>query len=344
MGWSLLQQKITKLTEGAEFEKCAPVVYSSRGRGKYLNLFKVLVTNKCEHNCFYCENRKEREVERYSFLPQELGKLFMEYYQRGWVCGLFLSSGVERSADYSQEKILETVRFLRKKCNYTGYIHAKILPNSSEELIYEMCKYVNRLSLNLEAPGDNWLRKLSKEKQFLRMLNLLTLVKQRFPQMELATQFVVGGIGESDLAILKVVERLYKLGFHRVYYSKFTPVKNTPMENITPTSSQRELRLYQADSLLKYYGFKSKDLIYTENYSLPLSCDPKLLWCRMHPEFFPVKINSDPLWRLIRIPGIGVISGKKILTIRKERRIRNIEELKKVGIPTKHIKPYISFE
>jgi predicted DNA-binding helix-hairpin-helix protein len=260
----------------------------------------------------------------------------MEYYYRGLVDGCFLSSAICKDPTSSQEKVISTLQIIRKKYKYSGYIHTKILPNTSDDLVYEAAKYSDRLSINLEAPGQNWLSKLSPDKNYAKLIAKLRKISKIAQTKKLkagvTTQLVVGGSGESDFLIVNLASKLYKeFKLWRVYYSGFIPIEDTPLEKVSPCSPKRELRLYQADALIRKYGFKPEEIPYKNGF-LSLEEDPKLVWAKLHPEFFPVEINDASFHKLIRVPGIGKVSAQKIIEARKEGKIKSFSQLERIGI------------
>ncbi len=324
-------------------------IYPAAGEGgSCVRLFKVLQTNACQGNCLYCANRKDRSFQRISFRSEELARLFMEYYRKGLVDGIFLSSAIQRSPDASQEEILETLKLIRNKYGYRGYVHCKILPGVSPELIEEAAKLSDRLSINLEAPGERFLAGLSPSKDFsgqlLRGLGSIARINEAAPlKAGLTTQLVVGASRESDRDILDFAHSLYQqFKLWRIYYSGFTPLKDTPLEDHPPCSPWREVRLYQADFLLRKYRFEAKELLFDKKGDLPGSIDPKLAWAGAHPERFPIEVNRAPYWDLIRIPGIGRISAKRIVETRKVSKIKDMGSLKKLGTFVSRAQNYIT--
>jgi putative DNA modification/repair radical SAM protein len=326
-----------KLTTHKRVERYSFIYRGVGEGGRCTRLFKVLQTNKCERNCYYCANRRDRDSTRLSFSPKELAELFMEYYTNELVQGFFLSSAICKDADSSQEDIIETARILRKKHQYKGYVHMKILPDASDDLISEAAKYGDRLSVNLEAPGQDWLSRLSPNKNYGHLIAKLRRVsdiaKERNLKAGVSTQLMVGGADEPDRSIINLASKLYnELRLWRVYYSAFIPVKNTPFENKTSCSPDREYRLYQADSLMRKYGFRPEEMPYDSKGFLPADTDLKLAWAERHPELFPIEVNDAPLRQLIRIPGIGRISAQKIISVRETGKITTMETLKKMGL------------
>lgn len=323
-------------------------IYPAVGKGGCVRLFKVLQTNFCEGNCYYCANRKDRDFTRISFSPQELARLFISYYRKGLVDGLFLSSAIYSSPNRSQEETFKTIWLLRKKYGYRGYIHYKVLPGSDEALIERCARFVDRLSINLEAPSPVYLEKLSPSKNFSTQLisglkKISQINKEKPLTAGITTQLVVGAAGESDKEIIDLSYSLYrKYNLWRVYYSGFMPIEDTPLENTPPCPPLREFRLYQADFLLRGYGFKPEELPFERNGNLPQDKDPKLAWAMTHREKFPVEINKADYWELLRVPGIGKISAKRIVKMRRESKIVNLKELKATGCVVKRARNFIT--
>jgi predicted DNA-binding helix-hairpin-helix protein len=319
-------------------------IYPAKYSGGCTRLFKILQTNKCENDCLYCVNRRSRDCHRFSFSPEELAKVFIRYYNSGLVNGLFLSSAIYENPVYSEENILKTIILLRKKYDYHGYIHAKILPGVEEPLINELSEYSDRLSINLEAPGQDRLSRLSKDKNFARLISGLRKITKARENLKagITTQLVVGVAGESDREILNLSKRLYSdFNLSRVYYSGFIPVRDTPLDNIKSCPRERKVRLYQADFLLKRYGFSPGEIGFNGNGNLPLGTDPKLVWAKNHRERFPVEINKASLYELLRVPGIGIISAKRIVNLRRDMKIRNLDDLKKTGTVIKRARNFL---
>ncbi|MBE0479223.1 radical SAM protein [Candidatus Aerophobetes bacterium] len=357
------EDKLQVLGKTAEFDVCGiprlfsppgkklqrfKFIYPAVGKGGCVRLFKVLQTNFCEGNCFYCANRKDRDFNRISFSPDELARLFVQYHQRGLVDGLFLSSAIYGSPTQSQEQTFKTLYLVRKKYGYKGYIHYKVLPGCNATLMEKCAAFADRLSINLEAPGHHYLSKLSPTKNFSSQLlagleKIALLNKERPLKAGITTQFVVGAAGEKDKDILSLSNQLYrKYKLWRIYYSGFFPMKNTPLENIPPCPPLREFRIYQADFLLKGYGFTPEELPFEESGNLPRDVDPKLAWALSHPEKFPVEINRADYWELLRIPGVGRVSAKRVIKRRKEGRITTLEELKGAGCVVKRARNFVT--
>jgi len=324
-------------------------IYPAVGKGgMYVRLFKVLQTNFCEGNCYYCANRKDRNFTRISFSPKELARLFIKYHQSGRVDGLFLSSAIYGSVKRSQEEMFKTLWLVRRKYGYRGYIHYKVLPGSEEALIERCAQLADRLSINLEAPSSTYLSRLSPTKNFtgqlLAGLEKISRINEKNPlKAGITTQLVVGAAGESDREIINLSYFLYKkYNLWRVYYSGFVPIKDTPLEDTPPCPSLREFRLYQADFLLRGYGFTPEELPFQEEGNLPRDKDPKLAWALSHPEKFPLEINKASYWELLRVPGIGRISAKRIIKRRAQGKITSINELKATGAVVKRARNFVT--
>ncbi|MFQ5868207.1 MAG: putative DNA modification/repair radical SAM protein, partial [bacterium] len=327
------------------------LIYPAAGeKGECVNLFKVLQSNLCENNCFYCVNRKDRDCPRVEFAPQELASLFLEYYKKRWVKGLFLSSAINVSPNASQEKMLETLKILRQRYNYRGYIHCKILPGVDIGLIEASGRLADRLSINLEAPNQRCLSELTPDKNYHRELldglRKIASFHGKHPlKAGVTTQLVVGAADDEDREILSLSHKLYKdYNLRRVYYSAFTPEEDTPLENLRPCSPLREFRLYQADFLLRKYNFSAEELIFDNNGNLYVDKDPKLVWALSNMERFPVEINKASFEELIKVPGIGRISAGRILQVRKNTKLKELEQLKRLSVVTKRARRFITLD
>lgn len=312
--------------------------------GKITHLLKVLLSNECENDCKYCVNRWGRDFQRISFEPEELVKLFMELYRKHLVHGLFLSSGIAWGINQTMEKMITAVEILRKKTLFKGYIHLKILPGADFSLVEQAAQLANRISLNLEAPTQKGLTKISHKDikndiyQRMKWINKITSAENL--RTSQTTQFVVGASDESDYELLKTTDWLYHhLKLARTYFSAFQPVENTPLENHPPTPLLREHRLYQADFLLRCYGFKFEELKFSPEGNLPLDLDPKMAFALTNMDKFPLEINKASKEELLRIPGIGPTSATRI--IKRKDKFHTIEELKKVGVVTKRASAFI---
>ena len=321
-------------------------------------LFKTLLSNVCTNDCKYCPLREQMDVRRCSLRPEETAKIFLDYYNQRKVFGLFLSSGVLGSADATMDRLNGVARLLRKKHGFRGYIHLKIIPGASDAAIEEAVSLSSAVSLNIETPGEKRLAKVSKKKRYIqdiiepiKLISRLTGRGSRYQRVKQTTQFIVGAAGEPDAEIVKYMYGLYeRLKMHRVYFSAYQ--KELGDESIAgeqagrekPTDIlMREHRLYQVDFLLRKYGFKESDIVFEKNENLSLSIDPKEAWALRHPEAFPMNINRASRFALLRVPGLGPITVKRILEQRKAGKIRHIEDVGKVGVRLKKAKQYLDF-
>lgn len=305
------------------------------GKGE-VRLWKVLQTNACELNCHYCAFAKSRNTRRASFTPDEMAARFMELHDVRRVEGLFLSSGILGGPDRSMERIVATAEILRQRYRFRGYIHLKVMPGSCYSAIEEAARYTNRLSLNLEGASSEHLQRLAPEKQYdSQMLQGVARISEAMARaghrIDQVTQFVVGPAGESDRDVLGAAAWLYRC-FHvrRAYYSGFRQVTDSPFQERPETSPARQHRLYQADWLLRYYGYRAEELPFDETGRLPLDVDPKTAYAMKHPELFPIEINTACREELLRVPGLGDGSVRRVLASRREGRIRDLEAL---GLP-----------
>lgn len=356
-------QKIQTLGESAQYDLACACGGTGRSRGPYgrwiypsalpdgksVFLFKVLLSNVCINDCQYCANRAQRSFPRTSFGVDELVNTFMHLWTQGRVEGLFLSSGVIREVDSTMERMIKVVEVLRFKHRFRGYIHLKILPGASFSLVERAVQLATRVSVNLEAPNQERLSQIAGEKDFnedliLRMKWAQTIIKRDFAASSKSqtTQFVVGAAGESDQEILGQSDRLYReMDLARVYFSAFQPVSKTPLEDLSPTPPLREHRLYQADFLLRRYGFHFRELVFDLQGNLPAAADPKMIWALNHPEHFPVEVNKAEESQLLRVPGIGPRSARKIISKRTKDTLHNLEALKGAGVWVKRAAPFL---
>ncbi|WP_409200249.1 radical SAM protein [Methanobrevibacter sp. DSM 116169] len=355
--------KMKVLTDSAQFDLCdyvnhhkssqvnLPGIYHAKGRnGCEVPLFKTLLSNKCKNDCKYCINQNKNNFTRLELEPDELARVFLSYYNNNYVNGLFLSSGISDNEENTMEKIIETIRLLRKKYEYDDYIHIKIIPGASKDAIKRSMALANRVSLNIEAATPSGLEELTSTKDYnkdilkrLSWINSLEGKSYVYPNSTHTTQLIVGANNETDREILNRMEKLYKnSNLKRSYFSAFTPVEGTEFENKDSCNVDRTSKLYHADALLNEYKYNLKELVFDNNDHLSLDEDPKILAARKM-DIFPVEINSSPFIDLIRVPGIGVKSAKKIINIRKKHPFQNKEELKKIGVVTGRAEPYIKF-
>jgi putative DNA modification/repair radical SAM protein len=357
------EEKIEKLGRQARFDVCgyplildeserrpgrfAPIYRAIGEGGRFVRLFKVLQSNQCRGNCFYCANRAGRDFERLCFRSDELARTFMEFYRKGLVDGLFLSSGIPKGPDESQLDMLETLRILRGDLEYRGYVHCKMIPGANPELIRKAAGLSDRMSINLEAPAAKYIARLSETKDYRELqrgIKTIARIHRESPlRSGIATQLVVGACGESDGEILSLAGGLYRTyGLSRVYYSAFTPLRDTPLEDAPPCPSLREARLYQADWLLRRYGFGPDELPLDREGNLPAEVDPKLAWAERHREAFPLEVNRASYAELLRVPGIGHRSARRICARRRESKITNPGDLRRMGVVLKRARAFIT--
>lgn len=419
-----VKEKLTILAEGAKFDvSCSTSGSQRKNKGKIGNTFapgichtwsadgrcvsllKVLFSNDCAYDCEFCVNRRRTDVARATFEPMELADLTIEFYKRNYIEGLFISSAVLKSPDYTSERMLECLRILRNEKGFSGYIHCKIVPGTSEELVYAIGLFADRVSVNMELPSDAALKALAPQKKarqiFAPMKQITnTLIERgslRGPgnmfrgidvnspehylsgggwdrisakgsgsslelsenalvtgRMDLArkkedfapagqtTQFIIGAAGESDREILSLTENLYhSFKMKRVYYSAYVPAVKSDILPDNPPVLGREHRLYQADWLLRFYGFRADELFTDKYQDLDAELDPKITWALRHIERFPVEINRASYQELLRIPGIGNTSALRIV---RQRKLCNVtyDELKKMGVVLKRAKYFIT--
>ena len=321
--------------------------------GRCVSLLKILISNDCIFRCKYCVNRAGEDVPRATATPEEICELVMDFYKRNYIEGLFLSSAVFRSPDHSMEQLLLTVKKLRTEYKFFGYIHLKGIPYSDGALSYEAAKYVDRMSYNVELPSEASLKLLAPQKSkesVLVPMKRLTYEKHVFQEEKRkghflpagqTTQMIVGASRESDGQILKLSESLYhRAGLKRVYYSSYVPVVHDSLLPEVAAGALREHRLYQADWLLRFYGFTA-DEIAEGDENLPVEYDPKCAWALKHPEIFPVEVNRAPLELLLRVPGIGARSAYKITAARRYTAL-TFADLKKMRVVLKRARHFIT--
>jgi predicted DNA-binding helix-hairpin-helix protein len=322
--------------------------------GKPIPLLKTLLTSACERNCFYCPFRAGRDFRRATFKPDELAQTFIAIHRAGLAEGMFLSSGITAGGVRSQDALLDTAAILRNKLGFKGYLHLKLMPGVEYEQVRAAMQYSDRISVNLEAPNTARLEKLAPRKAFmeelLQPMRYFEQIRRDIPGREgwkgrwpsLTTQFVVGAVGESDLELLATTEFLHRqMKLSRAYYSRFTPIEDTPFENYPAESPVREQRLYQASFLLRDYGFNLEELSFTQDGRLPLDRDPKQAWASANLSEKPLEINRASKEELLRIPGFGPKSVAAILKHRRRETILSLDDLKKIGILTRRAEPYI---
>jgi predicted DNA-binding helix-hairpin-helix protein len=324
--------------------------------GRQIPMLKTLLTSVCERDCYYCPFRAGRDFRRATFKPEEFAHTYMALHKGGLAEGVFLSSGITGGGANSQEKMNNTAEVLRHKLSYKGYLHLKIMPGAEKGQVERAMQLADRVSINLEAPNTHRLQLLAPNKQFfdelvepLKWANEIRRTqpaylnwKGRWPTT--VTQFVVGGVGESDVELLSTTERLHRqANLWRAYYSAFCPVSDTPLENVPPGSPIRQHRLYQSSFLLRDYGFNLEDLPFNDSGNLPLDKDPKLAWAITNLKESPIELNQAERKELLRVPGIGPKSADAILRARREGRLSkyNFSALKMMGANALRAAPFI---
>ena len=335
------------------------ICHSWSADGRCVSLLKILMTNHCIYDCKYCINRKSNDIERAILTSDEIVRLTMNFYRRNYIEGLFLSSGVIKNADYTMEQMIAVAKKLRLEENFNGYIHMKVIPGASRELIHEIGLYVDRVSVNIELAENKALKLLAPDKKPTDISTSMGLIRKNqiqnteekklfkstpsFIPAGQTTQMIIGAGGESDFAILNRSENLYKnFGLKRVYYSAYVPVnKSGILANTNAVPMLREHRIYQADWLLRFYNFKAEEILDEKNPFIDPLLDPKANWAVQNWHLFPMEINRASYKDLIRIPGIGVTSAKRIVMVRRHNVIK-YEHLKKLGVVIKRAKYFIT--
>ncbi len=327
--------------------------------GRCVTLLKVLMTNECIYDCKYCVNRRSNEVVRASFTPQELAELTIQFYRRNYIEGLFLSSGVLKNPDYTMELMIDALTLIRYQHNFWGYIHAKAIPGASPDLIYRLGLLADRLSVNIELPSEESLRLLAPNKTKKAILQPMAHIANgvqsnkrdlivyrnapRFATAGQATQMIIGATPETDYKIIKLASGLYnKYTLKRVFYSAYIPTVSDsllPALDTTPPLL-REHRLYQADFLMRMYQFAADEILSEDCPNFNPYLDPKCNWALNHMEFFPVDVNRAPLEELLRVPGIGPTSARRIRTARRTGKL-NTADLKRMGVVLKRAQYFI---
>ncbi len=373
-------EKLTVLAESAKYDvSCASSGSARRGKpgelgssrasgichsftedGRCVSLLKIMLTNHCIYDCAYCINRRSNDLPRATFTVQELVTLTIEFYRRNYIEGLFLSSGVIRDPDYTMGRMVRVVKELRTVHRYHGYIHMKSIPGASRELVNEAGLYADRLSVNIEIPTEPNLRLLAPEKDHESVYRPMTFIQQgvlesaeerrkfrhapRFAPAGQSTQMIVGATDETDRDILSLSTALYaRPSMKRVYYSGFIPVNtyDTRLPALKQAPLVRENRLYQADWLMRFYGFRADEIVDDSYPQLDLEIDPKLAWALRHPASFPVDVNRADYEMILRVPGIGVKSAKIIVSSRRFSRL-TASSLKKIGVVMKKAQYFIT--
>ena len=376
-----VMEKLTILTDAAKYDAACTSSGGNRGSrkgyigntsssvagcchsfsadGRCVTLLKVLMTNCCVYDCRYCVNRCSNDTRRAIFTPEELAELTIQFYRRNYIEGLFLSSGVLVSPDYTTERMIRCLRLLREQYRFNGYIHAKAIPGTSPELVEQLGLLADRLSVNIELPSEAGLKALAPNKTKAAILRPMGQIQQevlehrealtkyrhapRFAPAGQSTQMIVGATADSDRHILRLSQGLYRrYGLKRVFYSAYVPVVEhslLPALDVKPPLL-REHRLYQADWLLRFYGFAAEELLSEEQPNFNPLVDPKCSWALGHPEYFPVEANTADYETLLRVPGVGVTSARRIVTARRAGPLR-VEDLKKLGVVMKRAQYFL---
>ena len=377
-----LLEKLTVLTDAAKYDAActssgvrrgfqpgkignttssiAGCCHSFSADGRCITLLKVLMTNSCVYDCRYCVNRRSNDTRRAAFTPKELAELTIQFYRRNYIEGLFLSSGVLRSPDYTTEQMIEVLRILREDYGFNGYIHAKAIPGTSPELVYRLGLLADRLSVNIELPSEQGLRSLAPDKSRSAILRPMGLIRDQARQSKSeltkykhapafapagqSTQLIVGATQDTDRHILHLTESLYaKYRLKRVFYSAYVPIVESSLLPSLDTKPPllREHRLYQADWLLRFYGFRAEELLDEQHPDFNPRIDPKCFWAICHPEQFPVEIMRAEYETLLRVPGIGPVSARRIVSARRVSHLR-YEDLSRLGVVLKRAQFFIT--
>ncbi len=334
------------------------ICHSYTPDGRCVSLLKILLTNYCIYDCLYCINRVSSGVRRARFTPEEVVQLTLDFYRRNYIEGLFLSSGIIRNPDYTMEQVVRVARTLRVEHGFRGYIHLKTIPEASPELIEEAGKWADRISINVELPTQKDLAQLAPEKNIDRIERSMSVIKTRVEQSKAerrenckaptfapagqSTQMIVGATPTNDATILGRASTLYRRHkVRRVYYSAFSPIPDASRKlPLIAPPLVREHRLYQADWLMRFYGFNVSELTTTNRPNLSLQIDPKLAWALRHRENFPVDVNRAPREMMLRVPGLGVRNVERILRVRRWHQLR-LADLVRLRVPLSKLMPFV---
>ena len=336
------------------------ICHSYTEDGRCVSLLKILLTNHCIYDCSYCVSRRSNDVPRAAFTVEEVVDLTMNFYRRNYIEGLFLSSGIFKNPDHTMERLVRIAKKLREEHQFHGYIHLKTIPKASPEILREAGLYADRLSVNMEIPTISGLKLLAPEKKHSDMTEPMGIVRDeittladtrkrirhtpRFAPAGQSTQLIIGAAGENDRQIIHAASGFYRnYALKRVYYSGYVPVLED--KNLPPLSAQvpvaREHRLYQADWLMRFYGFDAREILDADSPFLDLEVDPKLAWALRHREWFPVPLQHAPLEAILRVPGIGVKSARRIVQARRHRAL-SMAQLKHMGVATNRARYFIT--
>ena len=335
------------------------ICHSYTEDGRCVSLLKILLTNHCIFDCAYCVSRRSNDVKRAAFTVDEVVDLTMNFYRRNYIEGLFLSSGIFSSPDYTMERLVRIVKKLRTEHKFNGYIHVKAIPGASEELIQEAGLYADRLSVNIELPSEMSLQNLAPEKNYQEILTPMGQIRdgiiqnkeekalfKKVPQFASAgqsTQLIVGASQENDRQIIQLTDSLYKgYGLKRVYYSGYIPITDDArLPQLIRPPVIREHRLYQTDWLMRFYGFQAEEILDPEHPFLDLEIDPKLAWALRNRQVFPVDVNTADYELILRVPGIGSRSAKRIVAARRFTTL-TLDNLHKFGVVLKRARYFIT--
>ena len=337
----------------------AGICHSWSADGRCVSLLKVLFTNHCIYDCAYCVNRRSNDIPRAAFTIDELINLTINFYKRNYIEGLFLSSGIIKNPDYTMEKLLAVVKKLREVHKYNGYIHLKAIPNADPGLIRQAGFYADRMSINIELPSEPSLKLLAPDKKRVDIITSMSAIgtnilenksdKKKFKSAPAfvpagqSTQLIVGATPDSDLQIVKLSENLYNsFQLKRVYYSGYVPVNNdSRLPSLAAPPMLREHRLYQADWLMRFYHFRADEIVSTDHPNLDEDVDPKAGWALRNLQVFPIEINKAPYELLLRVPGLGVLSAKRIVAARRFGSL-DFTALKRIGVVLKRARYFIT--
>jgi predicted DNA-binding helix-hairpin-helix protein len=317
-------------------------------------LLRILMTNACSYNCHYCPMRRDRKLPRTLLKPEELVRIFLGAHRRGWCEGLFITTGIPGRPVKVMDDLITVLELLRERHSFAGYIHVKMVPGAEPAQIERLTSLASRVSVNFEAPCGASLAQIAPEKSFATTLTNFEQVRGLVLREReargagrpadplhpggaagMTMQFVVGATPDTDRTILGKVSELYaSRGIHHTHFAAFRPIGNTPLENLRAAPAVREQRLYQADYLLRDYGFAPREVVYDANGNLPLATDPKTSWALAHPEHFPIEIRTATREQLLRVPGIGPASARRIVTERATTRLRGLADLRTMGVVT----------
>ena len=339
-----------KRTDARGIGNAAPggICHSFTPDGRCVSLLKILLTNYCVYDCRYCVNRISSDTPRARFTVEEVVKLTMDFYKRNYIEGLFLSSGIIQNSDYTMEQLIAVGRKLREEERFSGYIHLKAVPGAAQALLAEAGKWADRLSVNVELPLQQDLDQLAPAKKLTTIETSMAQIRaatleapKGFLPAGQTTQMMVGATAATDAQLLQRASSLYQVHkLKRVYYSAFSPIPHASSElPLNPPPLIREHRLYQADWLMRYYGFRAEEL-YEDSQHLSMRQDPKLAWALRHREFFPVDVNRSPRSALLRVPGMGVRNVDRILTLRRLRQL-SMSDLRKLNVAVERARPFV---